>query len=163
MLDSVEIKAFELWVHWSERDDGRLFEVLARSWVFINGEPKKISKPDFLAAAQTLGRRFEQTRFIIRLNAICSLELTRGLATELTTSEAVENALLKVMKATGEYERWEVVKDGDLKTPGFEYPVLIRENSPEEFAPQSFVSVPGSMGDMKYFAYHGMNHPGWPW
>jgi hypothetical protein len=125
--------------------------------------PEKISQRDFLAAAQALGRQFEQTRFIIRLNAICTLELTRGLAKELTTGEAIEHALAKVMKATGEYERWEVAKDGDLKTPGSDYPVLNRENSSEESAPQSFVSFPGSMGDMKYFAHLGMYHPGWPW
>ncbi len=163
MLGTTKVGAFELWVHWTERgDDGTSFEVLSRWWVFINGD-RNVSEKDFLAAAQALGRRFEQAAFIIRLNGVCSLELTTGGAMELTKGEAIEHALFEIMKVTGEFERWELVKEGDPKKPGSDYPVLIRENPSEEFPTATFVSVVMSMGDMKYFAHLGIDHPGWPW
>jgi len=38
-----------------------------------------------------------------------------------------------------------------------------KKEEPKTASFQSFVSVPGSMGDLKYFAHLGMNHPGWKW
>ena len=38
-----------------------------------------------------------------------------------------------------------------------------KKEEPKTASFQSFVSVPGNMGDLKYFAHLGMNHPGWEW
>jgi len=81
----------------------------------------------------------------------------------LTTGEAIENALFEIANETGDYERWEVGEDREPKRLGVGYSEVIRSKSLPDFTPQVFVSVPGSMGDLKVFAYLGMNHPGIGW
>jgi hypothetical protein len=110
LVGTMKVGAYELAGHWQE-EGGE--DAIERSWFFTKGDPN-LSSEDFIAAAKALAGKYNQVALIISRQGVTTLETPAGeVWGTLTTAGAVENALLKLMKARSEFG------EGKLEGVGF--------------------------------------------
>jgi hypothetical protein len=100
LVGTMKVGAYELAGHWQE-EGGE--DAIERSWFFIKGDPN-LSTEDFIGAGRTLAIKYEQDAIIVSRQGSVTLEEPDGNVWATLTSEgAIENALLKLMKARSEF------------------------------------------------------------
>jgi hypothetical protein len=69
-------------------------------------KPTNLSSEDFIGAGQALASKYEQTAIIVSRQGVVTLETPAGeVWATLTTAESIENATLKLMKTTSEFNK----------------------------------------------------------
>jgi hypothetical protein len=68
-------------------------------------KPTNLSSEDFIGAGQALASKYEQTAIIVSRQGVVTLETPAGEVWATTTAESIENATLKLMKTTSEFNK----------------------------------------------------------
>jgi hypothetical protein len=165
----MKIGAYELAGHWQEEGGEDQIE---RSWFFTKGNPN-LSREEFVAAGQKLASKYEQTALIISRQGVVTLETPAGeVWATLTTAGAIENATLKLMKATSEVNKGErpgagyselrrMKDEGRDSTFVFDDAADADQGKTSSVEPGIFVTVPVNNFGKWGFSTIGLNWPDW--
>jgi hypothetical protein len=165
LVGTMKIGAYELAGHWQE-EGGE--DAIERSWFFTKGDPN-LSSEDFIGAGQALAQQYNQTALIISRQGVVTLETPEGeVWATLTTAGAVEDALLKLMQAWGEFNEGKRPGVGysdqgsDWLSRGWDTAGLTPEQAKaSSLKPGIFVTVPVNNFGKWGFSTIGLNYPDW--
>jgi len=125
LVGTMKVGAYELAGHWQEQGGE---DEIERSWFFTKGDPD-LSTEDFIGGGRTLAIKYNQDAIIVSRQGVVTLEEPDGNVWATLTSEgAIEDALLKLMKARSEFA------EGDLEGVGYsELMRLKKKDRPSTF------------------------------
>jgi hypothetical protein len=169
LVGTMKVGAYELAGHWQEKGGEDQIE---RSWFVAKRDPC-LSTEAFIGAGQKLASQYEQTAIVVSRQGVVTLETPAGeVWAILTTAESIENATLKLMQATSEFNKG--------KRPGIGFSELRRmkdggrdstfvfDNAPDadqgktsSVKPEIFVTVPVNNFGKWAFSIIGLNWPDW--
>jgi hypothetical protein len=174
LVGTMKIGAYELAGHWQEQGGE---DALERSWFVAKRDPNLLSE-DFIGAGQGLASKYEQTAIIVSRQGVVTLETPAGeVWATLTTAESIENATLKLMKASWEFNegKGSAIGYSELKRlkEGGRDSTFVFDNAQEadqarpegartsSVKPEIFVTVPVNNFGKWAFSIIGLNWPDW--
>jgi hypothetical protein len=169
LVGTMKVGAYELAGHWQEQGGE---DAIERSWFVAKRDPT-LSSEDFIGAGQALASKYEQTAIIVSRRGVVTLETPAGeVWVTLTTAESIENATLKLMKASGElnegkgpaigYSELKRLKDeGRDSTFVFDNAPDADQGKTSSVKPGIFVTVPVNNFGKWAFSIIGLNWPDW--